>query len=280
MEDSDQQSHVARIGQVIRSLEGLQVLRDLYGNLRMVPPENLEDATTHLEDCVGLLLAQLRLQGKSFQECLTALVAQLKSHGVTPEAGAAVAQAQGWRDSSTGLCCGDYLRDILPIEFERAKRYGHPLTCVMIAVDHLDEVSATEGAEAAAGLLLDLAQAVRANTRQCDLCCQVDARTLLALLPHTTIEGTIALANRLRAIAAQVGITSAQRRDLTLSLGGYAMANNNAVSAEDLLGKAQAALEEARQRGGNNACMRGGYRWDLAHRPPAPAGEAQAKDSG
>jgi two-component system cell cycle response regulator len=168
-----------------------------------------------------------------------------------------------WR-STTGLWREDYVRDILPLEFERAKRYKYPLTCVMLTPDCYEDLAAVEDELAARQLLLDLAQEVRSRLRRCDLCCQIDDRTVLALLPNTSLEGTVTAATRLREVGPSLAQARSEERPITVSIGCYTLAAGNALDADDLLARAREALEEAQQRGGNNACMRGGYRWDLA----------------
>ncbi len=246
MDRRDEDLYVARIAGVLRCLQEVDAVREAYAGVHRTPPTDLDHAVARLEECVGLLVAELRLRSAS------------GAQGGFPTG------SDAWRDAATGLWTREYARDILPIEFQRAVRYGYPLACLVVALDNFDQLCETRGSDRAEQLLSELAQTIGRSLRSCDICCQFDDRTILALLPNTSLEGTVMVARRLREIARRLGDEQDPPRPLTVTIGGYTLSDSNVTNADDLLQKAREALKEAQERGTDNACMRGGYRWDLS----------------
>jgi diguanylate cyclase (GGDEF)-like protein len=249
--------HLPRLRSLLQHLETLRVLRDLHGNVEQPEPETTHEAVRRLEDTVGLLVAQVRFQERSFATTLRQLMAQQSS--------AEPAASHSWRDTTTGLWTREYVHDILPIEFERAQRYGHPLTCLMSTVECNQGHPAEPANDAVAGLLRDLTDVLRATLRVCDVCCRWSDYAALVILPNTSLEGTITATRRLQDAAANLGKQRGIDSGVTVSVGGFTMVRGNARDADELLAKAQAALEEARSDARDHVCLRGGYRWDLAN---------------
>lgn len=236
MSAGDERPDVDRIMRVIGSLTELDGLREARAALYNQSPADLDQALVRLERCAGLVVGRMQVAEDAYR----------------------------WRDRETGLWSREYVCDILPIEFQRATRYDYPLTCVAVAVDGSDEIREALGDAEAQRLLDDLAQGIGRSVRSCDLCCRFDDVTILALLPNTSLEGTVVLARRLREIARELTAAQGLARPATLSVGAYTLMSKNVASADELMRRARQALTEAQLRGGDNACARGGYRWDLA----------------
>jgi diguanylate cyclase (GGDEF)-like protein len=242
---ADERAYSERINAVVQRLTALGGVGEAQSAPADDPSGGLEESVARLECYVELLLSQRGEGAPAFPARL-------------PH------QPLAWRDEATGLWSSEYARDILPVEFDRAQRYGYPLACLMVAIDGPEGPKGAQAERSRRHLLSALAQAVVLSLRSCDICCLLDDETVLALLPNTSLEGTIMLARRLRDTASGLRVAGDVRRGITVSIGGFTLAERNATSATEVLAKAGEALREAQTRGGDNACMRGGYRWDLA----------------
>jgi len=92
--------------------------------------------------------------------------------------------------------------DLAIVELERARRYGHPLSLVILDIDHFKRVNDTYGHEAGDKVLVVLADLLRAAIRAADDLARWGGEEFVVLCPDVTVEGAAELAERLRAAAA------------------------------------------------------------------------------
>ncbi len=91
-------------------------------------------------------------------------------------------------DPETGLYTAEFWEHRLDEEFKRSHRFRYPLGLVAFAFD----------GEADLGTLLDIAGVILLDTRDVDIVARFDARTFVALLPHTGPAGVSMFAERVR----------------------------------------------------------------------------------
>ncbi len=138
-------------------------------------------------------------------------------------------------DPLTGLYNRNYLGDALEKECRRAKRYGSPLSCLMLDLDNFKEVNDRHGHLEGDSVL-----------RQVEFC---------ILAPETGLEGAMQLAERLRfAIAAMELHAGRHRIAITASIGVFSPATMNQLRPTTLLDRADAALRKAKLTGKNQVC--------------------------
>lgn len=101
-------------------------------------------------------------------------------------------------DPDTGLFNRMYLLVKLGEEFRKSKRYGHPLSCLLVGLDGFDEVVDLEdGREIAEAAMSQVAGIVLCGSRDIDVCSRVGDSTLLFLLPNTGEDGAKVMATRI-----------------------------------------------------------------------------------
>lgn len=101
-------------------------------------------------------------------------------------------------DPETGLFNRMYLLVKLGEEFRKSKRYGHPLSCLLVGLDGFDEVVDLEdGREIAEAAMSQVAGIVLCGSRDIDVCSRVGDSTLLFLLPNTGEDGAKVMASRI-----------------------------------------------------------------------------------
>lgn len=95
---------------------------------------------------------------------------------------------QAARDPLTHLYNRRYLDETLEREIARARREGHPLSIVMLDVDHFKQLNDTYGHHAGDEVLKALSEMLSEDTRAEDVACRYGGEEFLLLLPNMPIE--------------------------------------------------------------------------------------------
>ena len=104
---------------------------------------------------------------------------------------------QAQTDPLTGLWNRRRMAEILR-EVERAVRFGHPLSLLILDVDDFKEINDTEGHLQGDAVLRKIAEVVREHTRSIDVAARYGGDEIALILPETDVEGAARLAERLR----------------------------------------------------------------------------------
>jgi diguanylate cyclase (GGDEF)-like protein len=152
-----------------------------------------------------------------------------------------------------GLFTAEEVRELMQVEFERARRYGYAVACLTIQVDRLERLETVHGLEAKAAILHAVADLVKGAIRTGDMLGYLVDDRLVLLVPHTTGEAARALAERLLTGARKLRFASQARTlRVTLSIG---VAHNQDAHATSF-----AILEEVADDGRAVADSSGGDR--------------------
>lgn len=134
------------------------------------------------------------------------------------------------------------LGDRLEEEINRAGRHGTPLSCLLVVIDNLDELSREHGSELSEQTLAYVGPALRRELRRFDRIGRPSDGELLVVLPGAdSPRGEIVakrVLDRLRTIKVEA---NGVRRPLSVSVG-IAVWHTDAT-AEDLLAQARAAAQ-------------------------------------
>ncbi len=101
------------------------------------------------------------------------------------------------RDVLTGLANRRFLVKKLKEESERSDRTGQPYSLAMLDVDHFKAVNDTHGHGAGDQILAEISRTLQAQLREYDLCGRWGGEEFLMVLPATTGETAIQIANRI-----------------------------------------------------------------------------------
>jgi diguanylate cyclase (GGDEF)-like protein len=158
-------------------------------------------------------------------------------------------------DGLTQVANRRVLSERLAFEFSRAARYRHPLSCVMIDVDHFKKVNDTFGHPTGDKVLIEVAETLRKTVRTTDLVGRYGGEEFMVILPQTPgIDGRIA-AERLRRAVATRPRASAEVPEVTISLGVAAMEPRSPANVDELVRRADGALYKAKEGGRNRAIL-------------------------
>ncbi len=136
-------------------------------------------------------------------------------------------------------------------EFDRARRFCSPLSCVMLDVDFFKKVNDTLGHGAGDRVLKAVADMLRGSARVNDIVARYGGEEFCVLLPETTEQAAGAWAERTRTAIAKAEIPiNGESLNITISFGVAALMDDTGTP-EDLLELADQALLVAKQCGRN-----------------------------
>ncbi|MCU7838709.1 MAG: sensor domain-containing diguanylate cyclase [Candidatus Thiodiazotropha sp. (ex Troendleina suluensis)] len=104
----------------------------------------------------------------------------------------------GLTDPLTGLHNRRYLDRRLDEELARAGRYRQPLSCLFIDADHFKKINDNYGHQAGDSALRELANRIRSQLRASDIATRFGGEEFALLLPQTSLNEALLLAERIR----------------------------------------------------------------------------------
>ena len=154
-------------------------------------------------------------------------------------------------DELTNLPNRRYLFTMGKREVQRARRFGHPLSALMIDIDHFKRVNDTYGHLIGDEVLHALATRCRNTIREVDIIGRYGGEEFAVLLPDANLADALQIGERLRkAIANKPMVTSGGKLSLTISVGAAEL-REDINNLQDLLDTADQGLYMAKQNGRN-----------------------------
>ncbi|MES2947663.1 MAG: GGDEF domain-containing protein [Pseudomonadota bacterium] len=149
-------------------------------------------------------------------------------------------------DSLTNALTRRQMNEVCSMELERSQRRGHSLALLIMDLDHFKAVNDTHGHQRGDRVLVDFVNRVNDLLRRPDQLARFGGEEFVALLPETTLEEALGVAERIRAACA---LPSAEPA-CTVSIGVTTnrMAND---SADTLIARADSAMYKAKTKGRN-----------------------------
>jgi diguanylate cyclase (GGDEF)-like protein len=134
---------------------------------------------------------------------------------------------------------------------EQARRYGHPMSLLMLDIDHFKRVNDEHGHACGDEAIRRVAQLLRTVLRDADLIARVGGEEFCALLPETALEPAREVAQRLveQLRITDLGPTAAGPLRATMSVGVAQLAPPQLQTLEQLLHQADEALYAAKAAG-------------------------------
>ncbi|SNB46798.1 sensor domain-containing diguanylate cyclase [Geobacter sp. DSM 9736] len=156
-------------------------------------------------------------------------------------------------DALTGIYNNRYFKQVFPYELSRARRYGKPLSLIMMDIDHFKQLNDTYGHPKGDQVLATLGKVLSGSLRAADFSFRYGGEEFAVLLPETRIEGAFLVAESLRekirkSVSPVLG--EAVDQQVTVSLG-VACYPNDANTPELLLKHADSCLYKAKKQGRN-----------------------------
>jgi diguanylate cyclase (GGDEF)-like protein len=173
-----------------------------------------------------------------------------KGHG-------AGAQARGGREGGDGFLSSSLFSQaqilhLMKNEFARARRHQLPMGCLVLQVDRLSQLADLHGLELRQALRATIARLVREKTRGSDLLGATNDDRYVLVLPHTNLEQTRIVADRLHQLFQDVEVgVDGRPLALTLSIGVSSFGDAKTLFFDTLLQQAESAADFAARAGGD-----------------------------
>ncbi len=158
-------------------------------------------------------------------------------------------------DSLTGLYNRRQILKIAETEFQRARRFKHPLTLLILDLDNLKEVNDSHGHLVGDWALQAVAANSREHLREIDSIGRFGGDEFIILLVETGLDGGRTAAEHIRKNITESTINTQQGPiSITVSIG-IAANSENIPSLEDLINQADNALMKAKKAGKNQVAF-------------------------
>ena len=168
-------------------------------------------------------------------------------------------------DGLTGLKNHRAFQERIAEEFTRARRYGAPLSVLMVDIDHFKEYNETHGHPAGDEVLAKIAAIIKSVARSIDIVARYGGEEFAVILPQTDVAGALATADRLRT---QVESSNWPHGQITVSIG-LSKVEPEMADHSELVTCADMALYEAKRKGRNRV-----YQHSLASQEDRPLDRA------
>jgi diguanylate cyclase (GGDEF)-like protein len=154
-------------------------------------------------------------------------------------------------DPLTGLANRRAGLTVLAQVWSASVRYGHPLSVIMIDIDHFKSINDVHGHAAGDLVLQNLSECLRTTARKEDSVCRWGGEEFLMICPSIGLQECSLFAERLRKIVEKISVrVEGKVIQITISAGlsDWTPESNH---VEQMLGQADVALYEAKNGGRN-----------------------------
>lgn len=166
-------------------------------------------------------------------------------------------------DALTGVKNRGAFNEKIEDELGRARRYGQPLSLLLLDIDKFKSLNDTFGHTAGDEVIKHVAHLASEVSRTTDFVARYGGEEFAILLPNTPADGALVWAERIRL---RIGEEKWERRPITASLGvaTCCKAPSCAVSVSQFINQADVALYHSKQTGRNRTTH-----FDQMPNPPA-----------
>jgi diguanylate cyclase (GGDEF)-like protein len=160
-------------------------------------------------------------------------------------------RAQALRDHKTGLLNARGIDERANEELARARRFGRPLSLLMIDIDNLRAINNRFGHLAGDAVLVAVAESFNASMRDYDLCARFGGDEFVIVLPETPANQALEIAERVKAA---VGSAALRHDESDLPIGisiGVATLGGPDQTLSDLIRRADTGTYASKAAGGH-----------------------------
>lgn len=153
-------------------------------------------------------------------------------------------------DQLTQLHNRMYLENSFHKEIKRAKRYHHPLSVIMLDIDHFKEVNDTFGHDVGDNVLVSISKVLSEYIRETDILGRWGGEEFLIICPHTNVDEAYALAEKLRGAIEIYPIDSIGHKSCSFGISEFDAEDE---TFKEVVKHADEALYSAKNNGRNRA---------------------------
>jgi diguanylate cyclase (GGDEF)-like protein len=163
-------------------------------------------------------------------------------------------QRQAVTDELTGLFNHRRFQEVIAVEVERARRYGHEMGLIMLDIDNFKGVNDNYGHLQGDMVLREVARVLRQSSREIDEPARYGGEEMAVALPQTDLEGAYQFAERVRRRieALDLPVSSGDGHlKVTASFGVASLGTAADMDKDALVAAADGALYQAKRAGKN-----------------------------
>jgi len=154
-------------------------------------------------------------------------------------------------DGMTGVYNRRHFMTLASREWANARRYGRPMSFLMIDIDHFKSINDGFGHQAGDDVIVHLAKLARGCKRDYDVLARIGGEEFALLMPETELQQARIVAERLRReVAANFMVVASHPVSATVSIG-VATSTPAMHELSDLMTAADRALYDAKHAGRN-----------------------------
>ena len=164
-------------------------------------------------------------------------------------------------DDLTQIYNHRYLISRLHYEFERAKRYGHSISLIMVDIDHFKAYNDNNGHLAGDDALRTVARLINGAIRETDILGRYGGEEFAIILLHADLVQMEEVAERIRRTIEETPFPNEELQPMgkiTVSMGGCCL-SDGMETMEDLIRSADEALYRAKRNGRNQIAIEGRF---------------------
>jgi len=153
-------------------------------------------------------------------------------------------------DPMTGLINRRHIKELVEQEYSRAQRHNRTFSIILADIDNFKKINDTYGYYAGDDVLVEISRVFRGCVRNEDVCARWGGEEFLILLPETTIDGALAVAQKIHKSVSMTefkaykpGIRTTISIGLSEHVGGQTLF--------ECVSRADKALQQAKKSGKN-----------------------------
>lgn len=159
---------------------------------------------------------------------------------------------QSMTDPLTGLGNRRFLETQAEMEMARAQRSGNPLCLIAIDLDHFKRINDTHGHDIGDQVLQEFSKTALDQLREGDVLCRIGGEEFTVLLPETSEEQALGVAERLRFAVERAQVLTGETEPLTYTASlGVTRVRPGESGLRNAIRRADDALYQAKEGGRN-----------------------------
>ncbi|MCP4115914.1 MAG: GGDEF domain-containing protein [Desulfobacteraceae bacterium] len=163
-------------------------------------------------------------------------------------------------DELTQIYNRRYFYSRLEEEIQRAARYLHPLSLLLLDIDHFKKVNDVHGHQVGDDVLIGIASIIKSNTRAVDIVGRYGGEEFVVILPETDEKGASVIAEKLRKLIErhEFDISDEKKINVTSSFGVSSLnmlAEDIPDKSRHIIKLADDALYTAKESGRNTVVL-------------------------
>jgi diguanylate cyclase (GGDEF)-like protein len=162
---------------------------------------------------------------------------------------------QAVTDELTGLSNHGRFQEVLGGEMEQVRRYRYPVGLIMLDLDNFKQINDSYGHPQGDLVLKHVARVLKDTSREADSAARYGGEEMALILPHTDLEGSYAIAERIRTAIEELRIPLLDGGGMLHVTASLGVSANSDGYKESLIAETDAALYQAK-RGGKNRTAR------------------------